>query len=985
MAESSGAIRGQKFHLDRALVAKQVLLVFACYASGRLGLELTSVGGVVTTVWPPAGIATAAVLLGGLRYCPAVFLSAILIDLDWNGLSIATPGIAVANTLQPLLTAVLLRKLGFNNRMTRLSDLVNLMAIGVVLASGVAATIGMASAVYAGQVLLSEAGRGWWAWFFGDTVSVLVLTPLLLTLYPPWAALGRKKAIRFLILMTLLLVQVIVIFSDVLGFGITNYLLSYTVLPVMLWIGVGVGLREASFANLLVSIFAVRGAVNAEGLFANSAFTDNVFLLHGYLLVSVGACLLMAAASEERRVANRRSRVAEHRLETVMNHSAASIYMKDAEDGRYIIANQTFSEHVGQPLETILGCTDAELFPREVAEGFGANDRRVAEIGEQMSFEENLVLPDGSQRVMLSVKFPLHDESGRVYATGGVSTDISDRISIESQLRENERRYRNLFESAFDAVLILSEGVITDCNTRASDLFQCPREDLIGSEFGDFLPDTAQSEDLLHPYQPQGGVGEVLTVDTIVIPKKGLPKDVEALHQRIELNGQNYDYTILRDVSKRKRAERLLRHQANYDPLTDLPNRLFAFERLEQAMSEAASKSCRVSVLFLDLDLFKNINDTLGHVVGDELLIKVGQRLVNAVSTQDMVARLGGDEFLVVISGCEGADQVVPIARQLLKSVNQPYQVGTHELFISTSIGITFFPEDGNDPETLLRNADAAMYAAKSKGRSTFAFFTRELEEKGRRRLLLESHLRHAIEHQELSLVYQPEYDIASGRIVAMEALLRWHNETVGQVSPTEFIEIAEESGFISELGAWVIDNACAEAATWQQRLGHQVRLAINVSPGQFHDNRALLALEKAIAQHGLQPGQIELEITESLLLGDSADVRDKVAALLDLGLSLTLDDFGTGYSSISYLKMLPFSTLKLDRSFVSGVESNEDAARMCRSILALAASLKIEVVGEGVETEGQLKFLTEQGANRYQGYLGSRPVPSSEIEALFS
>lgn len=437
---------------------------------------------------------------------------------------------------------------------------------------------------------------------------------------------------------------------------------------------------------------------------------------------------------------------------------------------------------------------------------------------------------------------------------------------------------------------------------------------------------------------------------------------------------------LVNDVSERERVEAKLHHQANYDALTQLPNRQLGFERIQQAIKLSRRHQQAMAVLFIDIDFFKNVNDTLGHIVGDQVLVEVAKRLTQCVREVDTVARLGGDEFLVVLCELNAVSAAEIVARKILSFLARPITVGEREFHLTASIGIAGFPDDGSDPHALLANGDTAMYRSKSRGRNTFSFFTREMNELARRRMELEAELRYAIERNELALYFQPQINLANGAIVGAEALLRWKNQKLGWVSPIDFIPVAEDTGLIEDIGQWVLSRACETAKKWQASGLTGLRVAVNISPRQFRNGRCIDELHAALTKSQLSPALLELEVTESLLLENTDQISTWLREIKNAGVRLSLDDFGTGYSSLSYLKRFPFDGLKIDRSFVMDVMNDPNDAELCKAIITIANSLNLEVVGEGAETVEQLDFLRQYGADMAQGYYYSKPLPELDF-----
>ncbi len=435
------------------------------------------------------------------------------------------------------------------------------------------------------------------------------------------------------------------------------------------------------------------------------------------------------------------------------------------------------------------------------------------------------------------------------------------------------------------------------------------------------------------------------------------------------------------DLSEVKQAEARMEHLAHHDTLTQLPNRVRLLQRLEQTLAQARSTQEQAAVLFIDMDRFKVINDTLGHQVGDGLLVEVGRRLRALVRDGDIVARLGGDEFVLVlpVAGQRGALAAQAVAHKVLEALGRPYSVRGHELHSTPSIGVALFPADGEDPDTLMKNADTAMYQAKATGRNNVQFFTSAMNQQRGERLVLEVGLRSAIERGQLSLHYQPQVDLASGRVIGLEALVRWQHPDLGWIPPLKFIPIAEDTGLIESIGAWVLEQALAEVRRWRDAGHAGLRVAVNLSAQQLRPEGFAAHVAAALQRHGL-PGQaLELEITESMAMADPGRTAELLGRLRALGVALAIDDFGTGYSSLAYLKQLPLSCLKLDRSFVRDIEHDPNDAAICTATIQMAHSLGLGVVAEGVETGEQLAFLRDLGCDTVQGYFISKPLPAAD------
>ena len=465
-----------------------------------------------------------------------------------------------------------------------------------------------------------------------------------------------------------------------------------------------------------------------------------------------------------------------------------------------------------------------------------------------------------------------------------------------------------------------------------------------------------------------------------------LSKRNQALSRQIEESSsesatlQEQNQRLQTELEKRAESEQQLTHQANYDQLTGLPNRNLALDRLAQAIKWAKRDGRSVLIMFLDLDRFKEVNDTLGHAAGDQLLHEAAQRLQSSVRESDTVSRLGGDEFLIICPEMAEKADWENFPAEMIKVLGAPFYVGGHELFIGASIGVTAYPHGGREPLKLLKNADVAMYAAKQRGRNRYCHYDPSLDASEVESVQIENQLRHALKRNEFHLVFQPIVAIGSGSIVAVEALLRWSSAELGDVPPEKFIPVAEETGLIHEIGEWLLTEACRAIAAI--RPGHQFRVTLNLSPKQFsRPGRLLEQVLFALRQSGLMPNQLELEVTEATLTQDRPEITELINQLDRIGVRLSLDDFGTGYSALNYLQRYPFDVLKIDRSFTCQVPTSKANSSLVRAIIAMAHAFDLEVVAEGLETREQAGFLLVYHCDYGQGYLYSQPIGVEQLQ----
>jgi diguanylate cyclase (GGDEF)-like protein/PAS domain S-box-containing protein len=556
----------------------------------------------------------------------------------------------------------------------------------------------------------------------------------------------------------------------------------------------------------------------------------------------------------------------------------------------------------------------------------------------------------------------------------------------DAALRENEMRMRAVLDNVVDGILTIdAQGVIESCNPAAKRIFTLGNNDIAGKNITSLFAEACLKDfhnycglDLQNPIDVlhTNGACELIgkRVDHSNFP-------IEIALSRMQVADMQLFIVVVRDITERKRAEERLVYLANYDELTGLPNRTLFHDRLHQAVAHAKREQRLVAVLFFDLDHFKKINDTLGHHVGDQLLVGAAARLSSSVRELDTVARLGGDEFMVILEGIKHVDEVTDIVTNLLEALEKPFMLEGQEAFVAASAGIAIYPFDDVDINNLVKNADTAMFRAKEHGGNTYQYFKSDMNAKAMERLKLESALRHALERDEFELYYQPRVDLRTGAISGMEALLRWNNPRIGSVSPYTFIPLLEETGLIMPVGDWVLKTACEQTRRWHQAGYQHLRVSVNLSARQFRQKDLVKRFKALWESSGLNPAYLELEITEGLLVENVDAVVRILSAFHDHDVQISIDDFGKGYSSLSYLKRFPIQTLKIDRSFVRDIVDDSDDAAITAAIVALARSLRLNIVAEGVETKSQLDYLTSLSCDEVQGFFFSKPLPAGEFE----
>ncbi len=548
-----------------------------------------------------------------------------------------------------------------------------------------------------------------------------------------------------------------------------------------------------------------------------------------------------------------------------------------------------------------------------------------------------------------------------------ILTRLTESLRMQ---RESEMRYHTLVDQAAEGIVLATSEkyFILDANAAFASLTGLTVQEMRGCSLLEFFDSQGSEldEELARTLSQ--------TRELKLRHRSGDKLFAEVSGSSISYLGQTVLTFIVHNVTDRKNFEEQLMFQANHDPLTGLPNRNLLNDRLSQAVAISGRKKNSLALMLLDLDHFKVINDTLGHSFGDQLLIKVSQRLQELIRASDTIARIGGDEFVAVMTATDHCEGLVTIANRILEEIAKPYILQGQEINVTASIGISQYPEDGLDPESLFKKADTAMYHVKEHGRNGIQFFADEMNKKISKRLIIESQLRHALERNEFSLQYQPQIELASGGIVGMEALLRWTNKELGAVSPVDFIPVAEHTGLIVPIGEWAIRTACIQYKIWADQGVPPLRMAVNLSPRQFGQSDLVEMVRNVLDETGITAANLDLEVTESLMMNNVEDSIEKMLALKELGISLSIDDFGTGYSSLNCLQQFPLDILKVDRSFVKEI-GNGNKAVIIRAIVAMAHSLGLSIIAEGVETVEQLNFLRNHRCEEVQGFYFSKPL----------
>jgi diguanylate cyclase (GGDEF)-like protein/PAS domain S-box-containing protein len=578
---------------------------------------------------------------------------------------------------------------------------------------------------------------------------------------------------------------------------------------------------------------------------------------------------------------------------------------------------------------------------------------------------------------------PVFNDKGEVTSVIGVAYDITTADEIETQMHIISAA----LEQTTDVVLVTdANGIVEYVNPAFEATTGYGQDEIIGhnpnllnsgkqdkSFYKNMWDTLRKGENFSDVFVNKRKDGTIYYEEKTITPVRDYAGDI------------THFISTGKDISERMRTQERLHYMAHHDALTKLPNRTLFLDRLRQAMARANWHNRLIAVIFMDLDKFKDVNDSLGHDLGDMLLVQMTQRLSTSVRAGDTVARFGGDEFAILLDDVASEKDVSQLAKKMLDTLAPPFRIQDHEVRVTASVGVSIFPSDGDDSETLLRNADVAMYRAKHLGRNNYQFFSNEMSARAFERLSLENSLRHALQRDEFFLDYQPQVDSRTGKLTAVEALLRWQHPELGVISPTDFVPILEESGLIVKVGEWVLKSACKQAVEWHRQGHEHIMMCVNLSSRQFDNPDFIQAFHSIIAETGIKPERLELELTESMLMRNASKTISALNTLNHVGIQIAVDDFGTGYSSLNYLRRFPISTLKIDRSFIQDVLEDSDDAAITTAIIVMAQSLNLSVVAEGVESQEQLDFLHKHNCYEIQGNFYHDPLSAEHISEILA
>ena len=676
----------------------------------------------------------------------------------------------------------------------------------------------------------------------------------------------------------------------------------------------------------------------------------------------------------------------EERYRTILDEMADAYFEVDLA-GNYTFVNDAVCRHLGFSREELIGTSFRGQMAKEEFEKVYKAFGNIYITGKpERDIRYKIIHKDETTGFAEMTGFPLKNQQGEIVGFRGIGRDITKRRQMEEALRQSEERYRTIIQEMqewyFETDLT---GNVTFFNDIFAIVLGYSQEELTGLNFQSFVkkeetdsvyrlfnhvfktgkPTRNFPYDFIHPD------GAVTSAEFSIFPKRDKEDNVCGFRG------------VGHDITKRKLAEEKIQYMATHDALTGLPNRMMFSQLLNHAIKSAKRYTRQFAVLFIDLDRFKIINDTMGHEAGDQLLQEIATRLKQALRAVDVAARLGGDEFVILIEEISDLSHVATVAHKILTSVIKPLTIMEQECRITASIGISIYPKDAEDEQSLMKNADMAMYLAKEEGKNNYQFYSEDIQSKSLEHRSIEANLRFALERNELSLHYQAKVDFKTNVITGVEALLRWQNPYLGSVTPTQFIPVAEETGLIVSIGRWVMRTACAQNVAWQQQGLPPVCMAVNLSPRQLTDDNLIDDIRMALHDSGMAPNLLELEITESMVMHNPTRMISVLAKIKSMGVRLAIDDFGTGYSSLAQIKHFPIDTIKVDRSFIRNIPQDAEDKAITEAIIAMGKTLSLTVVAEGVETIEQLNFLKEHSCDEMQGFYFSKPILPEQFADL--
>ncbi len=933
----------------------------------------------VCGVWLPTGIAYWVLLTRGTRFWPGVLLG--VVAAIWSaGVPLAAAlGAGLGNTVAAVTACHFLRRSGFSPHFSRVRDGRDFFIYGVLAAPAISAGLGVLSLYLGGAIPADVVRAALLAWWSGEAASAIVLTPLLLTWRSAVPAILQRPAEFVLLAVSTVLLGMLLVFSQPMSFE-GAYPAKFLLFPLVIWGVIRFRILGSALAVILLQATAVYMWSFNSAAWPAQHFTGFVLpLTQAYFVVAATVGLVVAVMMRERQHLASHSEAVARQLEGVLATAQGGVMVFDCvrnaagaiEDFRWQFCNKAAESIIGYTPEYLLGRRLLEVFPGNLEDGLFARYVRVVESGVSEHFEHYYRHEHLNHWYQITVA-KLND--------GFVVTfsNISQLKAVQARMALAEK----VFEHSGEAIVITDgRNNILRVNAAFSHITGYSAEEVVGRnprvlssgrnnpefyrQMWQSIKTSGHWEGEIWNRRKNGELyPEWLTINTV--------RDANDIAQHI---------AIFSDISERKSAEERIQFLANYDDLTQLPNRSLLRDRLNQAIAASGRNRQHFAVLDVDIDNLKLVNDSLGNSYGDVALQTVGERIKACLRETDTVARYSGDEFIVLLNDTS-TEIAAHIAQKILDIIAQPYYLADEEVALTACIGISIYPLDSEDPAILLRSAQAAMFAANKLGPGSIQFFTENLNVGARERLQLVNSLRFALAREQFELYYQPQVDIATGHIIGKEALIRWHHPELGLVAPGHFVPLAEESGLILPIGEWVLHEACRQNVADQRAGLPPVTVAVNISALQFRQHNLPGMIAKTLSDTGMEGRWLEVEVTESVVMHDMDSVIAMLAEIRSMGVEISIDDFGTGFSSLSYLKHLPIDKLKIDQSFVRDMVNSKEDAAIVRAVITLAQRLGLRSIAEGVESGEQQALLAKYGCNEAQGFYLGKPMPAAEFAA---
>ena len=966
-----------------------IAIVIAYIISALLGFQFASINNNVTLIWVPAGIALAAILHYGIKYWPAIFIGATIANIISGTETTTALSIAIGNTAEVVAVYWMLTYY-FTSCLTcslekprHVIRFVFSVSIGSLIAAVNGATV-LATQVFHNWQEFYQTLIIWW---IGDAMAMLLITPFILIWLEPIRNISYKQIGKSLLLYSAVILSLLISFGDVikppetLDYISSHYPLAFIPMAALLIIALFSGPRLISLSISSATAIIIISTTSGYGPFVRTSFEESIALLYLFISISTICAFSLSYMVRQRDDAQEELRIGSDRLNFVMQSTEDGVWDWDFSNDEIYIS-PTLKKMLGYDANDELGSLQdwtSRLHPED-------REKTLTLLNEHY---------DGKTDVFQS-EFRFRCKNGEyVWILGrgkNVNRDSNDgslrivgtcvNLMVQKKKEAKLELASQVIQHTPEGIMITSaDNKIIDVNPAFTKCTGYSLEEVIGQQ-PSFLSsgrhDQAFYQNMWNELEAKGcWQGEIWNrrKNGEVYPEWMYISAIKGLNDTV------LQYAaILSDIGNQQSLKQELHNFAYYDALTNLPNRDLLLDRLNISLQQSSEHNNKLAILLIDLDRFKIINETLGHSIGDALLQEIASILSSVISKGHTLARMGGDEFIILLPEVNAIEEITRLAEDILQQFCEPHTIHGHELHVTCSIGIAVSPDNGNNAEDLIKNADTSMYQAKEKGFNEYSFYHSDMSAEFQEQFILESQLRYAVERNELFLEYQPQHDINTGRIIGMEALVRWQHPEFGVVPPYKFISIAENSGLIISIGEWIINQAIKDTSSIRDYIDDDFRVAINLSVLQLIQSNLLDIINKAFNNTPLSYQQLELEITESILMKNIDDTLAKLNRLSDLGIKIAIDDFGTGYSSLSYLKKFPISKLKIDKSFVDDVCVNNDDAEIASTIIAMGHNLHMKVIAEGVENAEQQEFLLSRGCDEVQGYYYSRPLALENI-----